>query len=84
MYSKKILVLDSYWGFFILMTKSEQLLKKGVEVDEPIKILHIDPDYKITYFINRPGSLNLFSHSSQGGYHILKNRKIRFDSFRTA
>jgi hypothetical protein len=23
----------------------------------PLKILHIDPDYKVTYFINRPGSL---------------------------
>ena len=26
-------------------------------MDKPIKILHIDPDYEITYFINRPGSL---------------------------
>ncbi len=39
------------------MTKIEQLLKNGVGVDEPIKILHIGPEYKITYFINRPGSL---------------------------
>lgn len=23
----------------------------------PLKILHIDPDYKVTYFINRLGSL---------------------------
>ena len=34
-----------------------RLLKEGVELDKPIKILHIDPDYKVTYFINRPGSL---------------------------
>ena len=26
-------------------------------MDQPIKILYINPDYKVTYFINRPGSL---------------------------
>ncbi len=39
------------------MTNIERLLKEGVGLDKPIKILHIDPDYKVTYFINRPGSL---------------------------
>lgn len=24
---------------------------------EPIKILHIDPEYQVTYFVCRPGSL---------------------------
>jgi hypothetical protein len=25
-------------------------------VEKPIKILHIDPDYKVTYFVYRPGA----------------------------
>ena len=25
-------------------------------MEQPIKILHIDPDFKVTYFIYRPGS----------------------------
>jgi hypothetical protein len=39
------------------MTNIVRLLKEGVEVDKPIKILHIDPDFKVTYFIKHPGSI---------------------------
>ncbi|MGC1404365.1 MAG: hypothetical protein WA974_15715 [Thermodesulfobacteriota bacterium] len=26
-------------------------------MEKPIKILHIDPDFKVTYFIKNPGSI---------------------------
>ena len=43
-----------------------RLLKEGVELDKPIKILHIDPDFKVTYFIKHPGGIiRVLYHSNR-------------------
>ena len=41
-------------------------------MDKPIKILHIDPNYKVTYFINRPGSLIRSLVSLKEAINLLK------------
>jgi hypothetical protein len=33
------------------------LSRKGLTMNTPIKILYIDPDFRITYFIKHPGSM---------------------------
>ncbi len=45
-------------------------------MDKPIKILHIDPNYKVTYFINRPGSLIRSLVSLKEAIHLLKTEKF--------
>ena len=45
-------------------------------MDQPIKILHIDLDYKITYFINRPGSLIRSLVSLEKAINLLKTEQF--------
>jgi hypothetical protein len=45
-------------------------------MNKPIKILHVDPDYKATYFINRPGSLIRFPISLKKAIQLLKTQKF--------
>ena len=43
---------------------------------KPIKILHVDPDYNATYFINRPGSLIRSPISLKKAIQLLKTNKF--------
>jgi hypothetical protein len=45
-------------------------------MSKPIKILHVDPDYKATYFINRPGSLIRSPISLKKAVQLLKAEKF--------
>jgi hypothetical protein len=51
-------------------------LKKGGEMEKPVKIMHINPDYKVTYFIKRPGSFIRSLVSLKEAIHLLKTEKI--------
>ncbi len=46
-------------------------------MDKPIKILHIDPDYRITYLLYQPGSSIQSQLTIQQAVNLLKND--RFD-----
>ena len=45
-------------------------------MNKPIKILHIDLDYKVTYLINRPGSLIRSLISLKDVIKFLKTEKF--------
>jgi hypothetical protein len=45
-------------------------------MSKPVKILHVDPDYKATYFINRPGSLIRSHISLNKAIQLLKTKKF--------
>ena len=45
-------------------------------MNTPIKILHIDPDFKVTYFINRPGSLIRSSVPLKQAIQLLKTEQF--------
>jgi hypothetical protein len=45
-------------------------------MNKPVKILHVDPDYKATYFINRPGSLIRSHISLDKAIQLLKTKKF--------
>lgn len=45
-------------------------------MDKPIKILHIDPDYAITYFINCPGSLIRSTLPLKEAINLLKTEQL--------
>lgn len=42
----------------------------------PLKILHIDPNYKVTYFINRLGSLIRSPVSLETAINLLKTEQF--------
>jgi hypothetical protein len=43
-----------------------------VNMDQPVKILHIDPDFKVNYFIHRNGSSIHSNVSLKEAINILK------------
>ena len=43
-------------------------------MNTPIKILHIDPDFKITYFIKHPGGIIRSLISTRTGHTTPENR----------
>lgn len=45
-------------------------------MNTPIKILHIDPDFKITYFIKHPGSMIRSLVPLQQAIRLLKTQKF--------
>lgn len=45
-------------------------------MDSPRKILHIDPDFNITYFLIRPGATIKSSLSLQSAIQLLKREKL--------
>ena len=49
---------------------------KGGEMTKPIKILHIDPEYKVTYFINIPGVLIHTPISFKKAVKLLKTEEF--------
>jgi hypothetical protein len=54
----------------------ETLLIKGGAMKNPIKILHIYPDYKVTYFIIRDGGFIKSSVSLEAAVTLLKNEEF--------
>jgi hypothetical protein len=50
--------------------------EKGKKMKRLIKIMHIDPEYKITYFIKRPGSFIRSQLSLEKAINLLKTEKI--------
>jgi hypothetical protein len=54
----------------------ESFRRIRMEMDKPIKIIHIDPSYQISYFIKRPGSFIRSLLSLQEAVNILKTQTI--------
>jgi hypothetical protein len=54
-----------------------QFLKKGEgEMNKTIKILHIDPDFRVTYFINHEGVLISSPISQEQAIALIKNGNL--------
>jgi hypothetical protein len=45
-------------------------------MEKPIKIMHIDPDFKITYFIKHPGSMIRSLVPLNQAIQLLKTQKF--------
>jgi hypothetical protein len=52
------------------------LSRKGLTMNTPIKILHIDPDFRVTYFIKHPGSMIRSHVPLQEALQLLKTQEF--------
>jgi DNA-binding NarL/FixJ family response regulator len=50
--------------------------KEEASMEVPIKIFHINPDFKVTYFIKKPGSIIRSSISLEQAVQLIKNEEF--------
>jgi hypothetical protein len=51
-------------------------LEERVAMDEPVKILHIDPDYQVTLFLSRSGISTHSQITLEQAVNLLKTEKF--------